>query len=250
MEDAIDILSADGKIERKVRLFPLLRPLVSESRLGRVKQRLKGGTPDHLLTREGAPGDVSHCNSIRIVERPIEGIAPAGSVLLSFRELNRIVILDPDLGRILWEWGNGELEGQHHATLLEDGNIMVFDNGVRRKRSRVLEIDPKTRKIVWSYTADNLYTRLRGAAQKLPNGNVLITESDRGHVIEVTPKGDRVWEFWNPDVIGGKTPTRGVIYRMTRYERSYLKRALDGKEAPSAPPRASPEDTPAPIEED
>jgi hypothetical protein len=36
--------------------------------------------------------------------------------------------------------------------------------------------------VEWSYTADDLYTRVRGSAQKVPNGNGLVTESDKGHV--------------------------------------------------------------------
>ena len=65
-------------------------------------------------------------------------------------------------------------------------------------------------------------TLLRGAAQKLPGGNVLITESDEGHAFEVTRDGKIVWEFWNPDVMGRDNPTRAVIYRMTRYPLDYL----------------------------
>ena len=108
---------------------------------------------------------------------------------------------------------------------MNNGSILVFDNGTRRMRSRVLEVDPTTGKIAWSYSAADFFTRLRGAAQKLPNGNVLATESDSGHAIEVTPAGKVVWEFWNPDVrnSAGKKPERAAIYRLMRYERSYLK---------------------------
>ena len=57
---------------------------------------------------------------------------------------------------------------------------------------------------------------------KLPNGNVLITESDRGHAIEVTPQGKRVWEYWNPDVTPDPNPSRAAMYRFTRYPTDYL----------------------------
>jgi hypothetical protein len=249
MDDALEILSQDGKLQRKVRLFPILRQLVPESRLSLIRRRLEKGVAVKRLVREGAPSDTTHGNSIEILDRPIPDVAPAGSVLMSFREINRIVILDPGLGRLLWVWGKGELEGQHHATFLDNGNIMVFDNGVRRKKSRVLEVNPKTRQIEWSHTADNLYTRLRGSAQKLPNGNVLITESDKGHVIEVTPKGRVVWEFWNPDVIGDDPPTRGVIYRMTRYDLGYLDKRLlfKGDEKDRSLQKSGPETAPAEV---
>ncbi|MEM6733340.1 MAG: hypothetical protein AAF658_17405, partial [Myxococcota bacterium] len=64
--------------------------------------------------------------------------------------------------------------------------------------------------------------RLRRSAQALPNGNVLITESDSGHALEVTRTHQVVWEFWNPEVRTNlKTPRRDAIYRLIRYPQSY-----------------------------
>jgi hypothetical protein len=79
---------------------------------------------------------------------------------------------------------------------------------------------------VWRYEHPEFFYRLRGSAQTLPNGHVLVTESDKGHAFEVTRDGTRVWEFWNPDVIDGDTPTRGVIYRLIRYPLDYLEKGL------------------------
>jgi len=59
---------------------------------------------------------------------------------------------------------------------------------------------------VWSYhgtDANPLSSEKRSNAQRLPNGNTLITESDSGRLLEVTTQGDVVWEFINP-VRGGK----------------------------------------------
>ena len=224
MDDSVEVLSPDGTLERKKSLFPLLRSLVPVSRLDRLAARKKQGVPTQKLISEGAPGDTTHTNSIQVLERAVPGIAEPGDILLSVREINRIVILDNKLERLRWSWGKGELEGQHHATHLDNGHILIFDNGVRRKQSRVIEMDPTTGKIVWSYTAAGFYSRLRGSAQKLPNGNVLTVESDKGHAVEVTMDGKQVWEFWNPDVRGehdGK-PTRSVIYRMMRYPKDFL----------------------------
>jgi hypothetical protein len=91
--------------------------------------------------------------------------------------------------------------GPHHATPLENGNIQVFDNGAERPkgdRSRVLEVDPKTGEIVWEFvakTSQSFYTNRQGAAQRLPNGNVLIKSSGSGHIFEVTPKKEVVWDY-------------------------------------------------------
>jgi len=226
LDDSISTYSPDGKFLRKKQLYPLLRKLIPVSRLRQIKRRCAGQVTSKQIYTENSVFDVFHTNSLQFLKNDIKGIAPAGSLLLSVREINRIVILSADLSKLLWEWGEGEFEEQHHATLQDNGNIMVFDNGIIRKQSRVIEVNPHTGKIEWSYTAPGFYPELRGAAQKLPNNNVLITESDRGHAFEVTRKGETVWEWWNPDVTGGEKPTRAVIYRMRRYPPDYPEKGL------------------------
>ena len=111
------------------------------------------------------------------------------------------------------------------------GNIMIFDNGgssgygspspiapdglgiYARATSRVLEIDPVSLELVWSYAGGNFFATNISGAQRLPNGNTLITESDRGHAFEVTKDGTLVWEFVNPEHREGN---RLVIYRLMR----------------------------------
>ena len=56
-------------------------------------------------------------------------------------------------------------------------------------------------KIVWQFKTEDpnsFYSDYQSAAQKLPNGNWHITSTNNGHVFEVTPKGEVVWEFVNP----------------------------------------------------
>jgi hypothetical protein len=106
--------------------------------------------------------------------------------------------------------------------MLPDGHILVFDNGVRRKYSRVLEVDPASGEIVWEYRGEVpelFYSEARGSAQRLPNGNTLICESDRGRAFEVTPGGEIVWLWKNPDIQGGR---RSTVYRMTRLPRDVV----------------------------
>lgn len=218
LADGIMRLNADGRRIGRSELYPLFEEHVASARLDRVVARVEEGNTAGLV-RGGGLGDVMHTNSIELLHTAIEGVAPAGSILLSFRTLDRVAIVNAAIDEILWIWGQDELSGQHDATQLENGNLLIFDNGVSRERSRVIEVDVRGREIVWSYEPDDFFTRLRGAAQRLPNGNTLITESDRGHAIEVTREGDIVWEFWNPDVRQTASGTeRGVIYRMNRLE--------------------------------
>jgi hypothetical protein len=85
--------------------------------------------------------------------------------------------------------------------------VLVFDNQGRPGSSRVLEIDPATQEVTWEYAGTppkSFYTEFCGAAQRLPNGNTLITESEAGRAFEVTPGGDAVWSFASPFRAGAR----------------------------------------------
>jgi hypothetical protein len=128
-------------------------------------------------------------------------------VLLSFREISTIAILDVDRREIVWATLGPWLR-QHDPDLLPSGNLLLFDNqgnpgpgGV----TRVIELDPATQQIVWSYAGSEEHpfeSAVRSSQQRLPNGNTLITESDGGRLFEVTPAGEVVWSYVNP-VRGG-----------------------------------------------
>ncbi len=82
----------------------------------------------------------------------------------------------------------------------------------------MIELNPFTEKIEWQYTAEPpqlFFSETRGSAQRLPNGNTLITESDKGRVFEITRRGELVWEFYSPQ-IDKKKNKRAAIYRMMR----------------------------------
>jgi hypothetical protein len=164
--------------------------------------------------------DIFHSNSIQVIDRDIPGLCKKNDVLISFCFINLIAIIDTKDEKIIWKWGSEDLIKQHHATLLENNNILVFDNGSIKKRnySRIIELDPFTKQIVWEYKSeprDNFFSANRGACQRLPNGNTLITNSNSGHVFEVTKNGEITWEFYNPDrdMKGSK---RRAIYRFIR----------------------------------
>jgi hypothetical protein len=164
--------------------------------------------------------DYLHLNTItrlsEIRSGRIDDRFKPGNLLICFRNVNQIGILDRDSKEILWAWGEGALQWPHHPTMLEDGNILIFDNGVERRTSRVIEIEPSSGQVVWEYVADppaSFYTSQRGSAQRLPNGNTLICDGNGGRAFEVDTGGEIVWEWFNPDVKNGR---REQIYRITR----------------------------------
>ena len=42
------------------------------------------------------------------------------------------------------------------------------------------------------------YSRYISGQERQPNGNTLITESEAGRAVEITPEGQIVWQFHNP----------------------------------------------------
>jgi len=81
------------------------------------------------------------------------------------------------------------------------GNILLFDNGgsfgappITRNYSRILEVDPLTRNVVWKYEdPPNFFSGTMGSVQRLPSGNTLITEAAKGRLLEIDAGGNVVW---------------------------------------------------------
>jgi hypothetical protein len=167
---------------------------------------------------QGSPCDILHANTLEVVDEHPAGLWPAGSVLVSLRNLDLIAVIDPDAPRVLWWWGPGELAGQHQPSQLPSGNILVFDNGVRSQRSRVLEIDPATKRIVWSYGTkpkESFFSELAGGCERLPNGNTLISVAQDGNALQVTPEGWTVWLWSTRKELGAKGASRVTFYRLS-----------------------------------
>ena len=127
-----------------------------------------------------------------------------GDLLMSFRQLSVVGIVDRATGDFRWKWGPGELSHQHHPTYLDNGHVLIFDNGPHRhglSYSRVVEVDPATSGIVWEYHGEpraSFFSYNISGAERLPNGNTLICEGLHGRIFEVTPQGQIVWEWVNP----------------------------------------------------
>ena len=213
-DHTVTVLNRDGRVERTIPLLPLFADRIPAERLARMVEllaELRSSSPEYHQA-----SDVLHPNTIELLARDLP-VAPAGSALLCVRELDLVAIVDLQAERLLWTWGPGVLERPHHPSLLDDGTLLVFDNGTTRGFSRVIQLDPATRRILWQYEGDppeTFFSDVRGSAQALQNGNVLVTESMRGRVFEVTRAGDVVWEFLNPE--RGPTGERKQIYRMFR----------------------------------
>lgn len=146
-----------------------------------------------------------------------------GSFLLSFRILNTVALVDRQSGGFIWKWGPGQISHQHHPTRLANGHVLLLDNGAHRRGlsySRVVEVDPDTSEITWEYHGNPLmsfFTHFTGGAERLPNGNTLITEGASGRIFEVTPANHVVWEYISPFFANGQQGFTNWVFRAHRY---------------------------------
>ncbi|MAF47557.1 MAG: aryl-sulfate sulfotransferase [Rhodospirillales bacterium] len=129
-------------------------------------------------------------------------------IIMSSRQLSRIFIVEKASGKVLERFGPEPFYGQHDPHLLENGNLLILDNGTYRGKgsgvishSRVIEFDMKTREVVWEYQDTpmfNFYSAFISGAEVLPNGNILVAEGAKGRIFQITREGEIVWEYINP----------------------------------------------------
>ena len=218
-----------------------------------------GFTPAELaLIRQSDNADYLHVNNLKPV-RPNHWFdagdtrfAP-DNLIFDSRNANVIAIVDRRSGHVVWTLGPDypaiprgaagrrvprpvdQVSGQHDAQIIPAGlpgagNLLVFDNQGEAGYppvelpttggSRVLEIDPVSRQVVWQYTAEDSGQPSWGfrsthisAARRLPNGNTFIDEGQSGRLFQVTRDGDIVWEYVNPYPRAGKDPVNGKATR-------------------------------------
>lgn len=176
-----------------------------------------------------------------------------GNILISSRNANFLAIISRRTGRIVWRLGPEfrppghpyaklvtsrrkvpfrlrRLSGEHDAHMIPEGlpgagDILVFDNEGEGgyppavlpliAGSRVLQIDPVSRRVVWEYTGTKatFFSPFLGSAQRLPNGNTLIDEAIWGRFFQVTPDGRIVWEYVSPYLVHAHDDPHGPPIR-------------------------------------
>ena len=186
----------------------------------------------------------SHQNTLWVCED--------GDIMSSSRHIDMAFKISKKTGEITWRWGNvayldkesGTVErkdapeclgGPHDVHIIPSGlpgagNMLCYDNGMYAYISRAVEVDMKTKEIVWSSVSDDQPICVSGrvpfslfisGARRLPNGNTLLCEGANGRLYEVTREKEVVWEYWRPEkdkhngVMDGVTPW--AIFRCFRY---------------------------------
>ncbi|MEW6745706.1 MAG: arylsulfotransferase family protein [Planctomycetota bacterium] len=229
-EDFITVLDAQGNEKKRVSLLDCLRNSGFQIDRSRIVAKDRIVSILHTNTLEVLDG--RPVNETRRLSDPAALIAGQpwmlsgyrwnpfrqGNVLTSIRASDLIAVVDPDIEKVVWAM-KGIFKQQHEPTLLENGNLLLFDNLGHPDRSSVLEFRPFTGEVTWLYRGapeHPFFSKTCGTASRLPNGNTLITDSNRGRAFEVTPSGEIVWEYYNPARTGENDEYVAMIYEMVR----------------------------------
>jgi hypothetical protein len=223
-DDTIAVLSEQGELVEQESIAALLL------RTPGYPMRMRRPAENEKLLQI----DLVHANSIEWMHQPQlaakSDLYGPSKVLVCLRHQDAVIVVDWATRKVVWWWGQGILSGPHDATVLPDGHVLVFDNGLKRRWSRAIEVDPLSGEVIWEYRAPeprDFFTVSRGGSQRLANGNTLLTDSNAGLLLEVSPAGEPVWRFRNPNRARGKpiVIVRGRRVRMLdeashRFERS------------------------------
>jgi hypothetical protein len=200
-----------------------------------------------LETTAAASPDWAHINAIQLL--------PDGDVLASFRHLSaalRIAWSDHDgfeRGDVVWRFGGrlndftfvGDPHGgpcaQHTVSRLENGHLLVFDNGsavlgpnpsycvdpenrlgptIDRASTRVTEYSldetAMTATLVKSWSHPDRFAYFAGSARRLPGDNTLVdwAADKQALVSEVDQDGTIVWELKAPSVLSYRAEKAAV----------------------------------------
>ena len=165
------------------------------------------------------------------------------NIILSNRKSSEVIKIDRITGAVIWYLGgpnnqftfvNDPLSGfnkQHDVRRIDNGNIMVFDNGNEHspQLSRVVEYSLNeinmTAELIWEYSHPlGLFGATMGSAQRLPNNNTLInwgTLNNYGAIItEVDYEKNIVMEIEYPQEI--------KCYKAKKYDWAFFTGLLPG----------------------
>lgn len=187
-------------------------------------------------------------------------VLPNGNILLTSRALDSILIIDRKTGKIASRWGSPSyldrktnqieyktgkdtLGGPHAAAPIPEGlpgagHILIYDNGLYKYNSRVVELDLDSRKVVWQSGLPGLgrayFSDFMGSAQRLLHGNTLVCEGANGRFFQTTPQNDIVWEYVNPHVPNPNL--HGSVFRIHQYPLDWCPQFKTLKPAAAASP--------------
>lgn len=281
-DQVVQEIAPDGKVVWEWQVADHLDEFgFSPEGLAQLRSELAGGDAGHgFLTIN----DLAPIGSNKWFDAGDQRFHPDNFVIDS-RIGSFIAIVDRSTGKIAWRIGPDwptqsspvqrpilssavprpvdQTSGQHDAHIIPKGlpgagNLLVFDNegpsGFPPTRlsmfqgSRILEIDPVSKEVVWQYTGVDsdapswsFNSSFISSARRLPNGNTLIDEGMNGRIFQVTREGEIVWEYINPffgrQVLGeGREVRTNWVFRAQPVPYDWLPEGTPRSEAAVARP--------------
>ena len=167
--------------------------------------------------------DVSHANDIdelTVAQAPDFPAFKPGDLLMSYRNLNLIFVIDPESLQIKW-WRVGAANRQHDADW-ENGSITSYSNnmsGVRKGHSDIVRIDPDSlqHEVIVDGKDYSMFSIIN-ARQNLTSFNTrMITNSTQGWALELDDAGELVFTYINTYNAKRKTSLHlSEAYRLRR----------------------------------
>ncbi|MGF1452975.1 MAG: arylsulfotransferase family protein [Opitutales bacterium] len=188
----------DGKLVKIIRFSAMLRVNNAETDLF--------GLPS-IDTREGSElnltpeDDPFHPNDVDPLPAAYADAFPqfeAGDLVLSYRDLNLIFVIDAETAKIKW-YRHSAFRRQHDPDWLPDGRISVFDNNMHRGWARIAAINPQTYEVETTLPGKpyRFASWHRGKHQVTDDGSHVVTSTVQGRAFMVAPDGQKVFDFYN-----------------------------------------------------
>ncbi len=158
-DDAVRIDVASGEVIKQFSLVDLLAANedlpIFEARLLKKNLKDKFGRWQYSELRDNPDipleafslEDPFHHNDVDALSPAMAPLFPdfsVGDLLLSFRSINLVVVVDPDTLKVKW-FTYGEFSRQHDPDWGYNGEIIVYDNKSHSTKSRILSFDTTTR---------------------------------------------------------------------------------------------------------
>lgn len=189
----------------------------------------------YSLYATAAKVDYFHFNSINIDPND-------HNFILSARHTNQVYKINRTTGAIIWRFGgnnddfnltgNEIISHQHYASILNNGNLLLFDNGVTKtpQQTRIAEFaineTNMSANLIFQYTEVGRFSDITGSAQKLNNGNYFIgwggnitsqVNANKSDITEINSNGNIVLDI----SFSNNSNSFSYSYRALKYNISF-----------------------------
>lgn len=161
--DGVEVLSPEGKSLRKISLA----------------QAFVGTPYEGYLLSQPPIERVMQAVSVMPLSASLQAAFPQfseGDLLVSLKGMHTIAVIN-GRGKVVWAM-RGPWRSPGAARFMPNGHILLVDSEGMMDHSRLIELDPVSRSMVWHYEwPEKFFTDGKAGLQLRPGGNVLVTQT-------------------------------------------------------------------------